>query len=141
MKTTISISPEILRNFRRRFEAAKSAMTFTSLGLSNETFHMPSDETKDETDLSASTTEQSMRLRLRNRETLYLKKIDEALERIASGTFGECEDCGDSIDPRRLEARPTTTLCVGCKEENERLESMHIDGRRHKSAGRAMRFG
>jgi DnaK suppressor protein len=139
--TPATMTPEMIRSFRNRFENARSSMTFTSLGLTNDSFHMSSEETKDETDLSASMTEQSMRLRLRNREALFMKKIDEALERIHAGTFGECDDCGESIDPRRLDARPTTALCVACKEESERLEAIHIDGRRSKSAGRAMRFG
>ena len=68
-----------------------------------------------------------MRIRLRNREASYLKKIEFALLRIKEGNFGECEDCGDEIDVRRLEARPTTSLCIGCKEEQERGEKSFAD--------------
>ena len=47
-----------------------------------------------------------MRMRLRSREALLLKKIDEALERIEEGAFGDCESCGDEIELKRLDARP-----------------------------------
>jgi RNA polymerase-binding transcription factor DksA len=43
-----------------------------------------------------------------------LDMIQQALNRIESGTFGKCEGCGSPIDPRRLQARPVTTLCVAC---------------------------
>ena len=76
-----------------------------------------------------------MRLRLRNRESLYVKKVDEALRRIESGEFGLCECCDGDIEIRRLEARPTATLCIACKEEEEKKEVLTADGRRHKSLG------
>jgi DnaK suppressor protein len=81
-----------------------------------------------------------MRMRLRNREALFLRKIDEALRRIADGSFGECEECGDDIELKRLEARPTATMCVACKEEAERREHVHIDGHRPKSLGAKLRL-
>lgn len=66
-------------------------------------------------------------LRLRGREQRLLKKIDEAIDRIDSGTFGICEDCGNEIDIKRLLARPVTTMCIECKtlqeEEERRRES------------------
>jgi DnaK suppressor protein len=52
-----------------------------------------------------------------------LRKIDEALARISSGNFGECEGCGDEIAIKRLEARPTTTFCISCKEQQENREA------------------
>ena len=63
-------------------------------------------------------------LRLRGREQKLLKKIDLAIERIDSGTYGICEICGCEIGIKRLEARPVTTMCIECKtdqEEEERL--------------------
>ena len=84
-----------------------------------------------------------MRMRLRNREMLYLKKVNEALRRIQDGIFGLCEMCEEPIEVRRLEARPTATLCVSCKEEEERSEKATANGRRHKSLGYTFsnRFG
>ena len=98
-------------------------------------FSVCADDRLDEIDQATTDIEQSMRMRLRNRETLYIKKVDEALKRIDEGTFGDCEDCGEDIELRRLEARPTATLCVGCKEEQERKEIHTASGREHKSLG------
>jgi DnaK suppressor protein len=81
--------------------------------------------------------DKEMRMRLCNRETLYLKKVDEALRRIEDGNFGECEECGEDIEFRRLEARPTATHCVSCKEEQERKEGLTAAGRQHKSLGQS----
>ena len=50
-------------------------------------------------------------------ETLQL--IDEALDRIEEGTYGQCEECGESIGERRLQIRPYACLCVGCKRKEE----------------------
>ena len=91
-------------------------------------------ETKDELDLSSIEHHQRMILRLRNRDSLYLKKIEAALGRINQGTFGECKECGEMIGERRLKARPTAALCIECKEEQENTENHFADGRTSKSA-------
>lgn len=57
----------------------------------------------------------SLELRTRDRELRLIKKIDEALERIKSGDYGYCLDCGAEIGIKRLEARPTATQCIECK--------------------------
>src|SRR6476660_3513778 len=110
---------QTLVQFKNMFEEQRNQLTFTQ-GLMDENFHVNPDDMMDETDLTSAELEQSMRLRLRNRETLFVKKIDEALKRIHSGEFGQCESCEEEIDLKRLQARPTTTLCVACKEEQER---------------------
>lgn len=63
----------------------------------------------------------SFELRIRDRERKLLSKIEEALQRIDDGEYGMCEDCGEPIGEKRLEARPVTTLCIDCKtiQENE----------------------
>lgn len=69
----------------------------------------------------------SFELRIRDRERKLLAKIDEALNRIDEGTFGVCEDCGEDIGLKRLEARPVTTLCIECKtlqETNEKAKGL-----------------
>jgi DnaK suppressor protein len=77
-------------------------------------------------DQASAETDMNFMLRLRGREQRLLKKIDEALERIDSGTFGICDDCGNEIDFKRLQARPVTTMCIECKtlqeEEEKRRE-------------------
>ena len=64
----------------------------------------------------------STELRLRDREKYMLTKINDALERLAKGTIDVCEDCEEPISFKRLLARPTTTLCIDCKEEREQKE-------------------
>jgi len=61
-------------------------------------------------------------LRIRDRETKLIRKIRETLGRLEQGTFGICEECGEEIPLRRLRARPVTTLCIECKEEQEAEE-------------------
>jgi DnaK suppressor protein len=65
---------------------------------------------------------QSFEFRLRGREKTFLQKIDRALRKIDEGDFGVCEECGEEISTKRLEARPETTLCIRCKEDQERHE-------------------
>lgn len=64
----------------------------------------------------------SFELRIRDRERKLLSKIEEALERVEEGEFGVCEDCGEEIGLKRLEARPVTTLCIDCKTIQETKE-------------------
>ncbi len=76
----------------------------------------------DEMDLASSEYLQSFTFRLRGREKVFLDKIERALRKIDEGTYGICEQCEEEIAPKRLEARPETTLCIRCKEDQERLE-------------------
>ena len=68
--------------------------------------------------------DQSFKLRIRSRESLLIKKIRQALDRIENNTYGICESCGEAISIKRLEARPVTAKCIDCKEEEEKLELM-----------------
>src|SRR6476646_10363953 len=72
------------------------------------------DDLPDETDLAASEINQNLVFKLRDRERQLLSKIDEALERMDDGTFGTCLDCEEPIEPKRLEARPVSELCISC---------------------------
>ncbi|MDA8168804.1 MAG: TraR/DksA C4-type zinc finger protein [Nitrospiraceae bacterium] len=79
-------------------------------------------------DQASAEMDRSFMLRLRGREQRLLKKIEEAIERIDSGSFGICEICGEPIDIKRLQARPVTTMCIACKteqEEEEKLQGGH----------------
>ncbi|MGK5081938.1 TraR/DksA C4-type zinc finger protein [Bdellovibrionota bacterium FG-1] len=133
------MNQQIVQQFKVLFEQQRRNLTFTQKVV-DESLVLAQDDLADEADLTSSEVSTSMRIRLRNRETLFAKKIDEALLRIAQGCFGECEDCGQDIELKRLEARPTATLCVGCKEESERQELVHIDGHRHKSIGMKLKL-
>jgi DnaK suppressor protein len=73
-------------------------------------------------DLASSEYLQSFTFRLRGREKSFLGKITKALVKIEDGSFGKCEECEEEISIKRLEARPETTLCIRCKEDQERVE-------------------
>ena len=73
----------------------------------------------DPNDRATQESEFSLELRARDRERKLIKKIDEALKEIESGSYGFCESCGIEIGIRRLEARPTATLCIDCKTLDE----------------------
>lgn len=85
----------------------------------------------DEIDTFTQEKEQQLDLRLKSRTSVYLKKVKYALDKIHAGNFGECEDCGAEIGVSRLSARPTATLCIHCKEDEERGERQLIHGNRH----------
>ncbi|MGD1075121.1 MAG: TraR/DksA C4-type zinc finger protein [Thermodesulfovibrionales bacterium] len=75
-------------------------------------------------DQASAEIDRSFMLRLRGREQRLLKKIEEAIEKIETGSFGICESCGHEIDIKRLEARPVTTMCIYCKTEQEEEEKV-----------------
>jgi DnaK suppressor protein len=75
-------------------------------------------------DQASAEIDRNFTLRLRDRERKLLKKIEEALEQIDSGTYGICEICGQEISLKRLEARPVTTMCIDCKTEQEEEEKL-----------------
>jgi DnaK suppressor protein len=78
-------------------------------------FADPSDRASQESDIS-------LELRNRDRERKLIKKIDETLLRIDKNDYGYCENCGIEIGLKRLEARPTATLCIDCKTLDEQRE-------------------
>ena len=123
-----------IMKFKKLFEDQKAGLLY-SYKLMNEDFILKSDDLSDESDLSSATLEQAMRVQLRSREALFLKKIDEALLKIQSGTFGTCECCEEEIEVSRLEVRPTANLCISCKESEEVRETRSADGRKSKSMG------
>lgn len=69
--------------------------------------------------------EHALELRVRDRERKLLKKIDEALGRIAEGEYGWCEETGDPIGIGRLLARPTATLSIDAQERRERTQKLY----------------
>ena len=73
----------------------------------------------DPVDRASQEEEFSLELRTRDRERKLIKKIDESLETLKSGDYGYCESCGAEIGLRRLEARPTATMCIDCKTLDE----------------------
>lgn len=80
----------------------------------------------DPLDRAAQEEEFTLELRTRDRERKLIKKIEESLELIEQGEYGFCETCGAEIGIRRLEARPTATLCIDCKTIDEIREKQEI---------------
>jgi DnaK suppressor protein len=78
-------------------------------------------------DRASSETDRAIELRARDRQRKLIAKIDEALTRIDDGTYGYCEETGEPIALRRLEARPIATLSVEAQERHERRERIYRD--------------
>jgi RNA polymerase-binding transcription factor len=78
-------------------------------------------------DRASSETDRAIELRARDRQRKLIAKIDEALGRIEDGTYGYCEETGEPISLRRLEARPIATLSVEAQERHERRERVYRD--------------
>jgi len=65
-------------------------------------------------------------LRIRDRESMLIKKIRQSLEDIENGEYGICEDCGEDISIERLKARPVTSFCIRCKTRRESAEKLTV---------------
>ena len=98
------------------------------------------DKNKDDVDSANDNILLSTDMRFSNREMLFLKKINSALSRIETEEFGMCEDCGAPISYVRLKARPTSEMCIVCKEESEMQENQSFYNRRSKSLGQTVTF-
>jgi len=115
-------SAEHMRMFERLLQSQRKELlqdaerTVNEMTEKDESFADPADRASWESEASRD-------LRIRDRERKLVSKIDEALARIADGTFGECEECGEMISVGRLKARPVTTLCINCKSEQEMQEN------------------
>ena len=81
----------------------------------------------DLTDRASVETDRALELRTRDRARKLISKINQALERIANGSYGFCEESGEPIGLRRLEARPIATLSIEAQERHERMERVHRD--------------
>jgi len=78
-------------------------------------------------DRASTETDRSLELRTRDRERKLISKIDAALERVADGSYGYCEETGEPISVRRLDARPIATMTLEAQERHERLERTQRD--------------
>lgn len=81
----------------------------------------------DITDRASVETDRALELRTRDRSRKLINKIDQALQRVEIGTYGYCEDSGEPIGLRRLEARPIATFSIEAQERHERMERVHRD--------------
>jgi DnaK suppressor protein len=79
----------------------------------------------DPNDRATLETDRSLELRTRDRERKLVKKINDSLVDLDKGDYGYCEDCGVDIGIKRLEARPTASLCIDCKSLSEIREKQN----------------
>ena len=125
--TAVAASKALTKKELKKFqelleEKRKSVLERARQMLSVENMALDTNDLPDEMDLASSEYLQSFEFRLRGREKSLLSKLDLALKKIEDGTFGVCEICEEPIGKKRLEARPETTLCIKCKEDQEREE-------------------
>ena len=85
-----------------------------------ETMQTETEQQADFVDRASSEADRALELRTRDRQRKLISKIDAALRRIQEGEYGYCEHTGEPIGVRRLEARPTATLCLEAQEKHER---------------------
>ena len=111
-----------IKRFRDLLLAERTSLIKKAAKTLNEEAALDVNELPDEIDQASAEYNQSFIFRLRDREKYYLSKIDKAIRKLDAGEFGICEACGDDISPKRIEARPVTTLCIRCKEEQEMEE-------------------
>ena len=115
------MSSKQLAHFRKILEAVKKELSEDI----DRTVHTMQDEATvfaDPNDRASQETDIAIELRNRDRERKLIKKIDETLARIDAGDYGYCDKCGEEIGIKRLEARPTATLCIDCKTLEEQRE-------------------
>jgi DnaK suppressor protein len=107
-----------LEHFRSILNAWKSELMQE---VDRTVHHMKDDAANfpDPADRASQEEEFSIELRTRDRERKLIKKIDESLNELDNGDYGYCETCGVEIGIRRLEARPTATMCIDCKTLEE----------------------
>ena len=103
----------------------KHRQQIMTVGILNnsEDLHVSKEDLSDETDLASSLIQQQLTCTMRDRECAKLRRIDAALDRIAEGTYGHCDECEEEIGLKRLENQPWADLCIQHAEEKEKEES------------------
>ena len=115
------MNPRQLAHFRKMLEEMKRDLSQDI----DRTVHTMQDEATifaDPNDRASQESDMSLELRNRDRERKLIKKIDETIARIDAAEYGYCDNCGVEIGLKRLEVRPTATLCIDCKTLDEMRE-------------------
>ncbi|MEM8572781.1 MAG: RNA polymerase-binding protein DksA [Pseudomonadota bacterium] len=120
------MNPRQQEYFRQKLLDWKNAILLESRGtiehMQEGTRNIP-----DIADRASEETDRALELRTRDRQRKVVSKIDAALRRLEDGSYGFCEDTGEPISLRRLEARPIATLSLEAQERHERKERVHRD--------------
>jgi len=121
------MNPMQLEYFRQKLLAWRDELMQESQETLNNLRDTSHQEVGDEADRANRESEHGLELRTRDRYRKLQRKIEQALERIDDGTYGYCEDTGDPIGVRRLEARPIATLSIDAQERREMKEKVLAD--------------
>jgi len=108
--------------FRAILRAQRESILEKATQVMNGQLEIDPDDSPDEMDVALAEANLSFAGRIRERESKLLGKIEETLRRLDQGDFGECVNCGEEIGVKRLMALPVATLCIDCKDEQERFE-------------------
>ena len=120
------MNPVMAEYFRQKLLAWRSELLTESNGTL-QSLQEGGIQEPDISDRASIETDRSLELRNRARARKLISKIDEALERIANGEFGYCDETSEPISLSRLEARPIATLTIEAQERHERMEKTHRD--------------
>ncbi|MGH1368961.1 MAG: RNA polymerase-binding protein DksA [Maritimibacter sp.] len=120
------MNPRQLEYFRRKLVNWKAELVNESKntieGLQDGTRNIP-----DDADRASEETDRALELRTRDRQRKLVSKIDAALRRLDEGEYGYCEETGEQISLKRLDARPIATMSLEAQERHERREKVHRD--------------
>jgi DnaK suppressor protein len=122
--------PFMCERQKKYFRGKLIAWKESILNESRETLVQMQEETHNIPDLAdraSAETDRALELRTRDRQRKLISKIDAALRRIDEGTYGYCEETGEPISLKRLNARPIATLSLEAQENHERREKVHRD--------------
>ncbi len=111
-----------MNKFKKVLEAQRNELMGNAQKTLSGEIHLDPDDFPDEIDAASSEMNLAFQGRLRERERGLIGKIEQALQKITDGLYGECESCGEQISMKRIEARPVAELCIDCKAEQEALE-------------------
>ena len=117
-----ALTKKELAKFKELLEGKRRDVVDRARQTLTENMTLDPSDLPDEMDLASAEYTQSFEFRLRGRDKSLLSKLDLAIKKIDDGTFGNCESCDEPIGKKRLEARPETSLCIKCKEDQERDE-------------------
>lgn len=114
------MEPREIEQYRERLLALRRDLSGGVAQLKEEGLALGTDGTQDSADDASNSHSRQLLLGLSERDRDVLRQVDEALDRIDDGSFGECGECGDPIGTARLDILPYVGLCVECKANQER---------------------
>jgi len=121
------MNPVMLEYFRQQLISWKAELIKESESTIHKTLQTTELQKPDLADRASAETDHALELRTRDRERKLIKKINQAIERIADGEYGYCEETGEEISIARLKARPNATMTLEAQELHERMEKTHRD--------------